>query len=43
MAPGADAQSLLRLATERSRVNKFELVEPSLEAIFIDVVGKTDA
>jgi ABC-2 type transport system ATP-binding protein len=43
MAPGADSQSLLRLATERSRVNKFELVEPSLEAIFIDVVGKADA
>jgi ABC-2 type transport system ATP-binding protein len=43
MAPGTDAQNLLRLATERCRVNKFELVEPSLEAIFIDVVGKADA
>ncbi len=43
MAPGGDAQTLLRLAAERCRVNKFELVEPSLEAIFIDVVGKTDA
>ena len=43
MAPGGDAQTLLRLAAERCRVNKFELVEPSLEAIFIDVVGKADA
>ncbi|HET9742593.1 MAG TPA: ATP-binding cassette domain-containing protein [Terriglobales bacterium] len=43
MAPGADTQSLLRMVAERSRVNKFELMEPSLEDIFIDVVGKTDA
>jgi ABC-2 type transport system ATP-binding protein len=43
MVPGADAQKLLRLAAERSRVNKFELVEPSLEEIFIETVGKTDA
>ena len=43
MAPGADAQQLLRLAAERSRINKFELVEPSLEEIFIEVVGKSNA
>ena len=43
MTPGADAQQLLRLAAERSRINKFELVEPSLEEIFIEVVGKNDA
>jgi ABC-2 type transport system ATP-binding protein len=43
LAPGADAQVLLRAAAARSRLNKFELVEPSLEEIFIDVVGKTDA
>jgi ABC-2 type transport system ATP-binding protein len=43
MAPGADAQQLLRLAAERSRINKFEVVEPSLEEIFIEVVGKSDA
>jgi ABC-2 type transport system ATP-binding protein len=41
--PGVDAQRLLRLAAARSRVSKFELVEPSLEEIFIDLVGKTDA
>jgi ABC-2 type transport system ATP-binding protein len=43
LAPGADPQQLLRLAAERSRVNKFELMEPSLEEIFIETVGKTDA
>jgi ABC-2 type transport system ATP-binding protein len=43
LVPGADAQKLLRNVSERSRVNKFELMEPSLEEIFIEVVGKTDA
>jgi ABC-2 type transport system ATP-binding protein len=40
LAPGADAQELLRRIAARARVSKFELVEPSLEEIFIDVVGK---
>jgi ABC-2 type transport system ATP-binding protein len=39
--PGVDAQGILKMATESCRVAKFELVEPSLEAIFIDVVEKT--
>ena len=43
MTPGADPQDLLRLAMERVRVNRFELMEPSLEEIFIETVGKTDA
>jgi ABC-2 type transport system ATP-binding protein len=43
LAPGADPQQLLRLVAERSRVSKFELMEPSLEEIFIETVGKTDA
>ncbi|HJX00366.1 MAG TPA: ATP-binding cassette domain-containing protein [Terriglobales bacterium] len=43
LAPGADSQKLLQLCVQRSRVNKFELVEPSLESIFIDTVGKNDA
>ena len=43
MAPGADTQKLLHLAAQRSRINKFELVEPSLEDIFIDVVGRANA
>jgi ABC-2 type transport system ATP-binding protein len=43
LAPGADPQQLLRLVTERSRVSKFELMEPSLEEIFIETVGKTNA
>ena len=43
LAPGADAQQLLHMVAERSRINKFELMEPSLEEIFINTVGKTDA
>ena len=40
LRPGADAQALLRLASERARISRFELMEPSLEEIFIDVVGR---
>jgi ABC-2 type transport system ATP-binding protein len=43
LAPGADPQQLLHAIAERSRINKFELMEPSLEEIFIETVGKTDA
>jgi ABC-2 type transport system ATP-binding protein len=43
LAEGADPQKLLHLVAERSRVSKFELMEPSLEEIFIETVGKTDA
>ena len=41
---GADSQALLRDALSKARINKFELVEPSLEEIFIQTVGgKADA
>ncbi len=40
LKPGADAQELLRLAADRVRISRFELLEPSLEEIFIDQVGK---
>lgn len=40
LKPGADPQELLRLASDRARISRFELLEPSLEEIFIDVVGK---
>lgn len=43
LKPGADAQDLLRMAAARARVSKFELMEPSLEEIFIDVVCRADA
>ncbi len=43
LQPGADAQQLLRRAAAGARLNRFELVEPSLEEIFIDVVGKANA
>ena len=39
LKPGADAQQLLRMA-RRARISRFELMEPSLEEIFIDTVGK---
>lgn len=42
LTKGADSQALLRSIASRARVNKFELVEPSLEAIFIDVVKKNE-
>ncbi len=38
LRPGTDAQQLLKLACERSRIQRFELMEPSLEEIFIDTV-----
>jgi ABC-2 type transport system ATP-binding protein len=38
LAQGADSQQLLKLAAESARISKFELVEPSLEEIFIDTV-----
>lgn len=40
--PGVDSQEVLRMASEAARVTKFELVEPSLEAIFIDTVERTE-
>jgi len=40
LAPGADPQKLLQLAAARARINRFELMEPSLEQIFIETVGK---
>jgi ABC-2 type transport system ATP-binding protein len=43
MRPGADVQALLQSAINKVRLNKFEVVEPSLEEIFIDVVGNHHA
>jgi len=44
LKPHADAQSLLHAAAEKAQIYKFELVEPSLEEIFIATVGeKIDA
>ena len=43
LAPGADPQELLHLASANARLSKFELMEPSLEEIFLDMVGKTNA
>ncbi len=44
LKPGANAQELLREAIPKATITKFELVEPSLEEIFIRTVGeKVDA
>ena len=44
LKPHADAQDLLKTAAATATIMKFELVEPSLEEIFIETVGgKADA
>ena len=43
LTPGTDPHPILKMVTERSRITKFEVVEPSLEDIFIEVVGRSDA
>jgi ABC-2 type transport system ATP-binding protein len=44
LQPRANAQDLLRAAMERASIYRFELIEPSLEEIFIRTVGeKIDA
>lgn len=43
LAPGADSQELLERAVAKARLSKFEIMEPSLEEIFLDVVGKSNA
>ncbi len=39
LKPNTDAQSLLRYFMQSARILKYELVEPSLEEIFIQTVG----
>jgi len=43
LAPGADTQELLKLASSGARLSKFEVMEPSLEEIFIAAVSKPNA
>jgi ABC-2 type transport system ATP-binding protein len=41
LPPGADPQELLReLVNSGARLSRFELMEPSLHKIFIDLVGE---
>ena len=42
LAPGADTQELLRLASAGAKLSKFEVMGPSLEEIFLDAVSKPD-
>ncbi|HVJ04769.1 MAG TPA: ATP-binding cassette domain-containing protein [Candidatus Saccharimonadales bacterium] len=41
LTPGADAQRFLQLAMRTATIRRFEMVEPSLEEIFIDTVHST--
>lgn len=41
LAPGADPQHLLEVAMRTAKIRRFEMVEPSLEEIFIDTVHST--
>jgi ABC-2 type transport system ATP-binding protein len=41
IAPGAEPQRLLETAMRTARICRFEIVEPSLEEIFIDTVENT--
>jgi len=43
LSPEADPQELLHLASAGARLDRFELMEPSLEEIFLDAVGKSNA
>ena len=42
LAPGGDAQQLLARAASKARLSKFEIMETSLEEIFLEVVGKSN-
>ncbi|WP_109486783.1 ABC transporter ATP-binding protein [Occallatibacter savannae] len=41
LKPHGDAQKLLREASEKAKIYRFEMVEPSLEEIFIQTVGES--
>jgi ABC-2 type transport system ATP-binding protein len=43
LVPGADPQDLLRVASACARLTRFEVMEPSLEEIFLEAVGKSNA
>jgi ABC-2 type transport system ATP-binding protein len=43
LAPDADPQQLLARAMQSARIRRFEMVEPSLEEIFLDTVHSTRA
>jgi ABC-2 type transport system ATP-binding protein len=43
LTPGTSTQELLQQVSAQSAISRFEVMEPSLEEIFIEVVGKTHA
>src|ERR1700731_978163 len=42
LKPGADSQELLRVTMKALRVRRFQVMEPSLEQIFIDHIARRD-
>jgi ABC-2 type transport system ATP-binding protein len=43
LTPGADTQELLQQACSKARLDRFEVMQPSLEEIFIEAVSKPNA
>jgi ABC-2 type transport system ATP-binding protein len=43
LAPGADTQELLQRACSKARLDRFEVMQPSLEEIFIEAVSQPHA
>ena len=43
LTPGADTQELLQQACSKARLDRFEVMQPSLEEIFIEAVSKSNA
>ena len=43
LGPGAEPQSLLKAASEKLKITRFEVVEPSLHDIFIERVTEVPA
>jgi ABC-2 type transport system ATP-binding protein len=42
MSPGSDAQAILRAASDRLRITRFEIMEPSLHDIFVERVTRAN-
>lgn len=43
LVPGADPQALLHAACARAQISRFEVMEPSLEEIFLEAVSRPNA
>ena len=43
LGPGADSQAILKVATDKLRITRFEVVQPSLHDIFVERVTEVPA